>query len=99
MSEVVTADALAAALRGLPGWAGDVAGIERTVTAPTFPAAIDIVVDVARAAEAADHHPDVDIRWRRVRFVLTTHSVGGVTGRDLTIAAEIDRVAAAHGAS
>lgn len=99
MTEVLTADALAAALRGLPGWSGDVSGIERTVTAPSFLAGIDIVVDVARAAEAADHHPDVDIRWRRLRFALTTHSVGGVTALDLALAAEIDRVAAAHAAS
>jgi 4a-hydroxytetrahydrobiopterin dehydratase len=45
---------------------------------------------VADAAEAADHHPDIDIRWRRVTFRLTTKAAGGLTFRDLDMAATID---------
>ncbi|MFD0569605.1 4a-hydroxytetrahydrobiopterin dehydratase [Kitasatospora gansuensis] len=46
---------------------------------------------VAEAAEELDHHPDIDIRWRTLRFVLSTHSAGGLTGLDLTMAARIDQ--------
>ena len=80
----------------LPAWsrAGDTA-ITRDVQAPSFLQGIALVVEVARAAEEADHHPDIDIRWRTVRFTLSTHSEGGVTLRDLALAAEIDRLAGA----
>jgi 4a-hydroxytetrahydrobiopterin dehydratase len=43
-------------------------------------------------AEAADHHPDIDIRWRTVTFVLSTHSQGGITQNDLALAREIDEI-------
>jgi 4a-hydroxytetrahydrobiopterin dehydratase len=99
MSEVLAPDALAAALQALPGWSGDVSSIERTVTAPTFLDGVGLVDEVAVAAEAADHHPDIDIRWRQVRFALSTHSAGGVTAKDLALAGEIDRLVAAHGTS
>ena len=80
----------------LPAWsrAGDTA-ITRDVQAASFLQGIALVVEVARAAEEADHHPDIDIRWRTVRFTLSTHSEGGVTLRDLALAAEIDRLAGA----
>jgi 4a-hydroxytetrahydrobiopterin dehydratase len=48
---------------------------------------------VAVAAEEADHHPDIDIRWRDVLFVLSTHSEGGVTEKDLQLAGRIDGIA------
>ena len=99
VTEVLNAAELAAALDRLDGWAGDTASIERTISAPSFLEAIRVVDDVAVAAEAADHHPDIDIRWRRVRFALSTHSAGGVTAKDLALAAEVDRLAATHGAS
>jgi 4a-hydroxytetrahydrobiopterin dehydratase len=99
VTEVLNAAELTAALDRLAGWAGDTVSIERTVSAPSFLEAIRVVDEVAVAAEAADHHPDIDIRWRRVRFALSTHSAGGVTAKDLALAAEIDRVAAAHSAS
>jgi 4a-hydroxytetrahydrobiopterin dehydratase len=87
------------ALLTRPGWSGDEAGIERTVTAPSFLEAVRLVDDVADAAEAADHHPDIDIRWRSVRFVLSTHSAGGVTAKDLYLAETIDRLASARSAT
>ena len=99
VSEVLDATEVAAALTGLAGWSGDTTGIERTVGAPSFLEAIAVVDEVALAAEAADHHPDIDIRWRRVRFALSTHSAGGVTAKDLALAAEIDRIAAVHATS
>jgi len=86
---------VAAGLRELPEWSGDATGISRTVAAPSFLAGIDLVARVARVAEEMDHHPDIDIRWRRVRFGLSTHDAGGVTRLDLEQAGRIDALAAA----
>lgn len=99
MAEVLPAADLANALEGLPDWTGSVTAIERTVTAPDFLTAIGIVDAVAHAAEDANHHPDMDIRWRRVRFGLSTHDAGGVTSKDLDLARRIDAIAAEHGAT
>ena len=57
-----------------------------------FVAALDFVNAVGAAAEAANHHPDIDIRWNTVRLALTTHDSGGLTRFDLALAAEIDRL-------
>jgi 4a-hydroxytetrahydrobiopterin dehydratase len=78
-------------LARLPGWARDGDSIRREYELATFRAVIDAVVRIADAAEAADHHPDLDIRYRRLRVVLSTHSEGGITGKDLALAAEVDR--------
>jgi 4a-hydroxytetrahydrobiopterin dehydratase len=63
-----------------------------TVELHDFAAALAFVNAVGAAAEAANHHPDIDIRWNKVRLVLTTHSVGGLTVLDLALAAAIDRL-------
>jgi 4a-hydroxytetrahydrobiopterin dehydratase len=55
-----------------------------------------LVNAVADAAEAADHHPDIDIRWRRVTFRLTTKAAAGLTRRDVDMAATIDRLVPAE---
>jgi len=99
MPELLSPDELAAALADLPGWTGDSAELTRTFQAPDFPTAIRLVVAVAADAEMMDHHPDMDIRWRTVRFVVSTHSAGGVTGSDTELARRIDAHAAALGAS
>ena len=44
-------------------------------------------------AEAADHHPDLDVRWRKVRVALTTHDSGGLTANDVDLARQIEAVA------
>jgi 4a-hydroxytetrahydrobiopterin dehydratase len=93
MASVLSPEELANALAGLPAWAGDVTGIERAVKAPSFLDGIRLVDAVADAAEAADHHPDIDIRWRTVTFRLATHSAGGVTEKDLALARRIDELA------
>ncbi|MCD0450070.1 4a-hydroxytetrahydrobiopterin dehydratase [Actinocorallia sp. API 0066] len=73
--------------------------ITRTVQAPTFLAGIAIVSAIAQAAEEANHHPDIDIRWRNVTFALTTHDAGdALTARDFDLAERIDAIAAEHGA-
>ncbi|MGI5216393.1 4a-hydroxytetrahydrobiopterin dehydratase [Nocardia sp. CA-290969] len=81
------------ALESLSGWTRDGDAITRTVQAPTFPAGIELVQRVAEAAETANHHPDIDIRWRKVTFTLSTHSAGGLTALDVALAREIDRLA------
>jgi 4a-hydroxytetrahydrobiopterin dehydratase len=99
MSEPIAPAALVTALQQLPGWTGTTTAVERTISAPDFLTAIAVVDEVAEAAEAANHHPDIDIRWRRVRFALSTHDAGGVTQKDLDLAAVIDRIAERHGAA
>ena len=73
-----------------PEWKHEGGMIRRTYEAPSFLAGIDFVGRVARAAEAADHHPDIDIRWRKVTLALVTHDAGGLTWRDTKLAAEAD---------
>jgi 4a-hydroxytetrahydrobiopterin dehydratase len=90
MSRLLSADELSAALSDLPEWTGDTAGISRTVVAPSFPAGVELVTEVAAAAEAANHHPDIDIRWRTVTFRLSTHDADGVTRYDVDLAKEIN---------
>ena len=74
----------------LKRWTQDGDSLVRTVEAPSFLEAIDVVRRVAEVAEEADHHPDIDIRWRTLTFRLSTHSEGGITAKDLELAAQID---------
>jgi 4a-hydroxytetrahydrobiopterin dehydratase len=90
----LSAEEVAAALTGLPDWSGGTDGISRTLQARSFLAGIDLVDRVADAAEEADHHPDIDIRWRTLTFRLVTHSVGGVTEKDIALARRINALAA-----
>jgi 4a-hydroxytetrahydrobiopterin dehydratase len=69
---------------------GDV--LTTTVSLHDFAAALEFVNAVGAAAEAANHHPDIDIRWNKVRLALTTHDSGGITLLDLALAGEIDRM-------
>lgn len=92
--EVLPADEVDAQLaeRRL-AWQRQDGELVKTVQLPTFPDAVAFVGRVAQLAEAADHHPDIDIRWRTVTLRLSTHSVGGLTAKDLALAAQIDEVA------
>ncbi|MFJ9367320.1 4a-hydroxytetrahydrobiopterin dehydratase [Nocardia sp. NPDC101769] len=85
-------DDIAKALTELPEWTREGDSITRTIQAPSFLAGIELVRRVAAAAEAANHHPDIDIRWRRVTFTLSTHSAGGLTKHDMALAREIDQL-------
>ncbi|HXP33291.1 MAG TPA: 4a-hydroxytetrahydrobiopterin dehydratase [Acidimicrobiales bacterium] len=69
---------------------GDV--LVTTVKLHDFAAALAFVNIVGAAAEAANHHPDIDIRWNTVRLALTTHDSGGITLLDLALAGAIDRM-------
>ena len=81
---------IAAGLAERPDWRRESDNLVRTVECPSFRAAMDLVNAAADAAEAADHHPDIDIRWRRVTFRLTTKAADGITFRDMAMAATID---------
>jgi 4a-hydroxytetrahydrobiopterin dehydratase len=79
-----------AALGGLPGWERDGDEIVKTYERPSFASAIAFVVRVGLLAEKANHHPDLDIRWRKVRVALTTHDAGGLTQHDVDLATAIE---------
>ena len=81
-------------LGGLPGWVGDTLGIGRSYELPDFPTAIRAVDEIALVAEEMNHHPDIDIRWRRLDLALTTHDAGGVTQLDIELAHRLDASAA-----
>lgn len=76
----------------LPGWRRDGDEIARNYELPDFRTALAFVGYVGELAEQMGHHPDVDIRYNRVRLALSTHSEGGLTEKDLTLARRIDRV-------
>jgi 4a-hydroxytetrahydrobiopterin dehydratase len=84
--------AIAAALATLPGWERHGDAIVRRFTFATFAEGIRFVDRVAAAADRADHHPDIDIRWTTVTMSLSTHSAGGLTKQDVALAAVIDRL-------
>jgi 4a-hydroxytetrahydrobiopterin dehydratase len=86
----LTPEALKQFLAEHPEWKHEGGMLRRTYEAPTFLKGIEFVSQVAKAAEAADHHPDIDIRWRKVTLALVTHDAGGLTWRDTKLAAEAD---------
>ena len=73
-----------------PAWNLVGGHLVKEVTCAGFPAALDYAMAVGALAEEADHHPDIDIRWRTVRLALVTHDVGGITELDLELARRID---------
>ncbi len=89
----LTDQQVATALGGLPGWEREGDMIVKTYELATFPSAIQFVVAVGDRAEAANHHPDIDIRWRRVRLALTTHDEGGLSDLDVALATEVEALA------
>lgn len=84
---------IGAAISARPGWTRRGDAIERSFELPSFAAAVAFVVRVGFLAEALDHHPDLDLRWRTVRVSCSTHSAGGITANDLELASAIDLVA------
>jgi 4a-hydroxytetrahydrobiopterin dehydratase len=93
MTVPLTPEALQTALATLPNWCLEDGQLTRTLTFPTFPQAIDFVNATAALAEQANHHPDIDIRYNRVRLALVTHDAGGITSKDAAMAAKIDDLA------
>jgi 4a-hydroxytetrahydrobiopterin dehydratase len=77
-------------IAGLPKWKLEDGKLVRDWTFKDFIAAMKFVDHVAVLAEAAGHHPDIDIRYNRVRLALVTHDSGGVTAKDADMAASLD---------
>jgi 4a-hydroxytetrahydrobiopterin dehydratase len=97
VADLLDADVLAEELGRLDGWTGDGSAIRRSAELPSFAAAIEVVDRVAQVAEESDHHPDIDIRWRTLSFLCSTHSAGGVTSKDVALAARIDEIVRSAG--
>ena len=81
------------ALGTLPGWARRGDALVKTFTCPAFADVIAFVGRIAEAADAMDHHPDMDIRYTKLTCSLSSHDAGGITQRDLDLAARIEAVA------
>jgi 4a-hydroxytetrahydrobiopterin dehydratase len=77
-------------LAGLPKWRLDGGKLVRDWVFADFIAAMVFVNRIAEIAESAGHHPDIDIRYNKVRLGLVTHDAGGITQRDAQMAAKLD---------
>ena len=84
-------------MKGLTGWTLDGDAIRKQFTFANFLEAIAFVNRLAPEAEAADHHPDILINYKRVTLTYSTHSEGGLTDKDLAGAAAADRAAVNRG--
>jgi 4a-hydroxytetrahydrobiopterin dehydratase len=88
-------DAIARELASLPGWSRDGDTIQKQFTFAGFPDAVAFVTRLVPEAEAADHHPDLTISYRRVTVSYSTHSEGGLTAKDFAGARMVDEKAGA----
>jgi 4a-hydroxytetrahydrobiopterin dehydratase len=91
VAELLEDEEIEQRLDELGDWEREGDEIQKIFEFDDFPAAIDFVNDVARLAERYDHHPDIDIRWNKVRLALSTHSEGGLTALDFDLAGEIEQ--------
>lgn len=83
-------DAIEAGLAALAGWSRDGDAITKTYTFGAYMDGIAFVNATAEAAEATDHHPDMAVGYKRVTVTLTTHSSGGISQKDLDLAAALE---------
>ena len=89
----LTPKEIKAALSTVNQWQKKGAIIRRTFVFKDFPASVKFVNAIARVAEKAWHHPDIDIRWNKVTLALTTHDEGGLTEKDFALAKKFDALA------
>ena len=87
--DVLSTEALSHELATVPDWAHVGDAITRTVTRADFRAAMLYVGAVAYLAEEANHHPDILVQWNKVTLTLSTHSAGGLTAADFSMARRI----------
>ncbi len=92
MAELLSDDQLNDVLPKLPDWIAQDAALVRTVEFSNYAQSIMVVNRVAEIAENDNHHPDIDIRYKSLTFRLSTHSKGGITALDVSLAEEIDGV-------
>ena len=91
-AKALSGAAIAERLTGLVGWTLEEGELRRERTFGDFLAAMAFVNRVAELAESAGHHPDILIRYNRVRLALTTHDAGGITVQDFALAAATDQL-------
>jgi 4a-hydroxytetrahydrobiopterin dehydratase len=89
----LTEDEIGEALRELTGWTREGQAIRRQFTFGSFPDAIAFATRLAFDAEAADHHPELTIEYKRVTLTYSTHSEGGLTQKDVDGARTAERLA------
>jgi 4a-hydroxytetrahydrobiopterin dehydratase len=94
---VLSQSAIRDARESVPSWKCRSSTLVRTFEFEDFATAMRFVNRVARLAEKANHHPDIDIRWNEVKLALTTHDEGGLTAKDFAVARQCDRAAEAVG--
>ena len=99
MPPLLDKDAVTAALADLPDWRSFDDSLHASFDATDCPTAIALVERIGGVAEELSHHPDIDIRWKNVKCTLSTHSEGGITKYDLTLAQRISALARELGAS
>ncbi|MDQ3402528.1 MAG: 4a-hydroxytetrahydrobiopterin dehydratase [Actinomycetota bacterium] len=92
MPELLSENEIRTALGTLPDWRLADGALVRDVELAGFVQAIQVVNRIAEIAENDNHHPDIDIRWRTLTFRCSTHSAGGITALDVSLAEEIDGV-------
>ena len=80
-----------ASLASLPKWKLEQGELVQTAVFADFRQAMNFVNHVADLAEKAGHHPDIDIRYNKVRLALVTHDAGGITQNDISLAQDIDK--------
>ena len=88
----LSAQEVTSLLGALPEWRIEKGELTRTFTFKDFPAALAFVNRVGEQAEAAGHHPDIDIRYNRVRLWLVSHDAGGLTAKDFELASAVNKL-------
>lgn len=88
----LTPSEIEVALRDLPGWSIRNGMLVKTYKHESFPEAIVFVNAVAHLAELANHHPDIDVRYTNITLSLITHDQGGLTGRDVELARQVEGI-------
>lgn len=93
--DLLSADEVDSAIGTLHAdWSGSTDALKRSIEFADFATAVEFVNRLAPVCEQLDHHPDLALRWRWVDIELATHSAGGVTDMDVTLARQIDEVVA-----
>lgn len=89
----LSGDEVKSRLSKLNGWQVESGQLVRTFQFKTFRDSLAFVNRVGEMAEHAGHHPDIDIRYNRVKLSLVTHDAGGLTAKDFDLAAQADKAA------
>jgi 4a-hydroxytetrahydrobiopterin dehydratase len=87
----LSAQQVSSLLSSLPDWQIEGGELVRTFKFADFVTALGFVDRVGELAEAAGHHPDIDIRYNKVRLALVTHDAGGLTNKDFELAGQADK--------